>query len=175
MLCTSLPLLLRTHLSKKSHFPKYQRPDFHFRFSVLIVESSRERPPRAMWLEITLALSQHWRLNEPIKQMAPDPSLAAAWKDVNKKKGSVNDPTLYSQHRPRQGQRKRPQKPNKYNKENTQVGGYDVGQITINGVTLCGVLFNDLQWKYKLCHFSAIKAHYSAAIFKIASLSTEVT
>lgn len=48
-----------------------------------------------MWLEITLALSQHWRQTEPIKQMAPDLSLACM--EGCKHKASVNDPTRYSQ------------------------------------------------------------------------------
>lgn len=43
-----------------------------------------------MWLEITLTLSQHGTQNEPIKQMAPDPSLAAAEEDINKRKAFVS-------------------------------------------------------------------------------------
>lgn len=139
-----------------------------------------ERTSCTMWLEITLALSQHWRQNEPIKQMAPDPSLATEQKDVNRESAAVNDPTRHSQQRPRQGRRKSLQKPNKYNKEKHASGRVndDVGQMTMNGVTLRGhgALFNDLRCKYNssVDHYYSLFSGYFYLTFHTVSLVAPV-
>lgn len=71
-----------------------------------------------MWLEITLTLSQHGTQNEPIKQMAPDPSLAAAEEDINKRKAFVSG---YTHHHNGRAWAKGKTTSNKHKKENTQV------------------------------------------------------